>query len=107
MTLTYVLQLYVFILAGFVGYAIITRVPPVQEPSRAPKMHFLGVDQKWTEAPELGILGDVFEQDMANLPFVQRGLKSSKNGKVELANYQEIQIRQFQNTLMKYLNGEL
>ena len=29
MTLTYVLQLYVFILAGFVGYAIITRVPPL------------------------------------------------------------------------------
>ncbi len=29
MTLTYVLQLYVFILAGFVGYNIITRVPPL------------------------------------------------------------------------------
>jgi H+-translocating NAD(P) transhydrogenase subunit alpha len=27
--LTYVLQLYVFILAGFVGFAIITRVPPL------------------------------------------------------------------------------
>ncbi|GLC25856.1 NAD(P) transhydrogenase subunit alpha [Roseisolibacter agri] len=27
--LTYVLQLYVFILAGFVGYSIITRVPPL------------------------------------------------------------------------------
>ncbi len=29
MTLTYVLQLYVFILAGFVGYFVITRVPPL------------------------------------------------------------------------------
>ena len=29
MTLTYILQLYVFILAGFVGYSIITRVPPL------------------------------------------------------------------------------
>ena len=29
MTLTYILQLYVFILAGFVGYNIITRVPPL------------------------------------------------------------------------------
>jgi NAD(P) transhydrogenase subunit alpha len=28
-TLTYILQLYVFILAGFVGYSIITRVPPL------------------------------------------------------------------------------
>lgn len=29
MTLTYLLQLYVFILAGFVGYSLITRVPPL------------------------------------------------------------------------------
>jgi H+-translocating NAD(P) transhydrogenase subunit alpha len=29
MTLTYILQLYVFILAGFVGYNIITKVPPL------------------------------------------------------------------------------
>ncbi len=29
MTLIYILQLYVFILAGFVGYNIITRVPPL------------------------------------------------------------------------------
>ncbi|MDF1501770.1 NAD(P) transhydrogenase subunit alpha [Roseisolibacter sp. H3M3-2] len=28
MTLTYVLQIYVFVLAGFVGFNIITRVPP-------------------------------------------------------------------------------
>lgn len=29
MTLTDILQIYVFILAGFVGYSIITRVPPL------------------------------------------------------------------------------
>lgn len=29
MTPTYILQLYVFILAGFVGFNIITRVPPL------------------------------------------------------------------------------
>lgn len=29
MTFTYILQLYVFILAGFVGYLVITRVPPL------------------------------------------------------------------------------
>lgn len=29
MTFTHILQLYVFILAGFVGYNIITRVPPL------------------------------------------------------------------------------
>jgi NAD(P) transhydrogenase subunit alpha len=29
MTFTYILQLYVFILAGFVGFLVITRVPPL------------------------------------------------------------------------------
>jgi len=84
---------------------ILTRVPPGQEAPKAPAMHFLTDDEKWTEATEIGILGDVFEQDMENLPFVQQGLKGSANGEVQLANYQEIQIRQFQNTLMKYLEA--
>ncbi|WP_070150979.1 aromatic ring-hydroxylating oxygenase subunit alpha [Sphingobium phenoxybenzoativorans] len=84
---------------------ILTRVPPGQEAPKAPAMHFLTDDEKWTAAAEIGILGDVFEQDMENLPFVQQGLKSSANGEVQLANYQEIQIRQFQNTLMKYIEA--
>lgn len=84
---------------------ILTRVPPGQPKPKAPPMKFLTKDQKWNEALELGILGDVFEQDMENLPYVQDGLKASKNGEVQLANYQEIQIRQFQNTLMKYVDA--
>ena len=35
--------------------------------------------------------------------FVQEGLHCSKNGKVQLADYQEIRIRQFHDTLNKYL----
>ena len=76
------------------------------KPPAAPRK-FLTLDQKWTEAPELGGLGEVFEQDMDNLPYVQEGLHCSKNGEVQLGNYQEIRIRQFQDTLMKYINGEL
>lgn len=86
---------------------VLTRVPPGQQAPKCPPMKFLALDQKWTEAPELGILGDVFEQDMDNLPYVHTGLKASMNNEVQLGNYQEIQIRQFQNTLMKYINGEL
>ena len=29
MTITFILQVYVFILAGFVGFSILTRVPPL------------------------------------------------------------------------------
>ena len=84
---------------------VLSRIPPGEDMPAAPPMHYLTKDQKWTDAPELGILGDVFEQDMDNLPYVQRGLHASKNGKVQLGDYQEIRIRQFQDTLMKYIEG--
>ncbi|MDP3673499.1 MAG: aromatic ring-hydroxylating dioxygenase subunit alpha [Novosphingobium sp.] len=74
---------------------------------RGVPMHFLGPDEPWTAAPEIGGLGAVFEQDMENLPFVQQGLHCSKNGLVNFGDYQEIRIRQFHRTLEKYLSGEL
>ncbi len=82
---------------------VLVRTPKGEPPARGVPMKLLGVDQKWTDAPELGILGDVFEQDMENLPYVQEGLKVSKTGKVNLGDYQEIRIRQFHKTLEKYL----
>jgi hypothetical protein len=66
-------------------------------------MHYLRLDQKWSEAEEIGGLGAVFEQDMDNLPFVQQGLHASKTGKIQLGDYQEIRIRQFHQTMDKYL----
>jgi phenylpropionate dioxygenase-like ring-hydroxylating dioxygenase large terminal subunit len=82
---------------------IIARVKKGEPMPRGVPMKMLGPDQKWTAAEELGILGDVFEQDMENLAFVQDGLNCSKTGKVQLGNYQEIRLRQFHDTLEKYL----
>ncbi|NBC38104.1 Rieske 2Fe-2S domain-containing protein [Novosphingobium sp. FSY-8] len=81
---------------------VLSRVKKGEKIPRGAPMIYLTLDQKWTEAP-LGVLGDVLEQDMDNLPYVQDGLHASKNGLVQLANYQEIRIRQFQQTLDKYL----
>ena len=86
---------------------ILARMKKGEPIPRAAPRKFLRLDQKWTEATELGGLGDVFEQDMDNLPYVQDGLHASKTGKVNLGNYQEIRIRQFQDTMMKYIEGEL
>jgi phenylpropionate dioxygenase-like ring-hydroxylating dioxygenase large terminal subunit len=83
---------------------ILTRVPPGQPIPHGVPMKFLTDEQPWTAAPELGILGAVFEQDMGNLPYVQEGLHASKNGQINLGNFQEIRIRQFHQTLDKYLN---
>ncbi len=82
---------------------IIARVKKGEPHPRGVPMKLLGPDQKWTAAEELGILGDVFEQDMENLPFVQDGLNCSKTGKIQLGNYQEIRLRQFHDTMDKYL----
>jgi len=82
---------------------ILTRVPPGKAIPRGVSMKFLTDEQPWTAAPELGILGAVFEQDMGNLPYVQEGLHASKNGRINLGNFQEIRIRQFHQTLDKYL----
>ncbi len=82
---------------------VLVRVKPGEAMPRSVPMHLLAEDEKWTAAPELGVLGAVFEQDMENMAYVQDGLKVSKNGLVELGNYQEIRIRQFHQTLDKYL----
>jgi Ring hydroxylating alpha subunit (catalytic domain) len=82
---------------------ILARVKKGDPIPRGVPMKLLSPDEKWTAAPELGILGDVFEQDMENLPFVQQGMHASKTGKIQLANYQEIRIRHFHDTMDKYL----
>ena len=86
---------------------ILVRVKKGEQIPRGVPMKLLGPDEPWTAAAEIGILGDVFEQDMSNLPFVQDGLKCSKNGLINLGDYQEIRVRQFEQTLDKYLSGEL
>ena len=82
---------------------ILMRVPPGQPRPRSVPMTVIPEDRPWASEKGLGALGPVFDQDMENLPYVQDGLKASKNGRVELANYQEIRIRQFHQTLDKYL----
>ena len=67
----------------------------------------LDADASWTESPELGRLGWVFDQDVHNAPLVQRGMKASGKGTVSLANYQEIRIRHLHATLDKYITGEI
>ena len=82
---------------------ILMRNPAGQPMPRAAPMRRLADDEPWTAAVEIGALGGIFDQDMANLPYVQDGLKASKSGLVQLGDYQEIRIRHFHRTLDKYL----
>jgi phenylpropionate dioxygenase-like ring-hydroxylating dioxygenase large terminal subunit len=75
------------------------------KPLRGAPLHMLGEDEPWSAAKELGALGRVFDQDMSNLPFVQAGLEANPDGRIQLADYQEIRIRHFHRTLDKYLES--
>ena len=63
----------------------------------------LTLEQAWSEAPGMGGLAAVFEQDMANLPRVQAGLKSSGKRTVSFGNYQEARLRLFHRLIDRYI----
>lgn len=90
--------------SSFMEVMILKRVPKDHDIPRACKVTELTDQQAWGSVPELGALGAIFDQDMANLPFVQEGLKSSYSKSVVLANYQESRVRHFHQTLLKYLS---
>lgn len=86
---------------------LLMRFPQSQARPRDASIQFVPADQ--TLAETSGIepgLAAVFDQDFANLPYVQKGLQSLQSGQVELANYQEVRIRHFHATLDKYLSAE-
>lgn len=72
---------------------ILKRVPKEGPRPKPVAEHRLSLDENWSSSPMVGALGPVFEQDMANLPHVQTGLKSSGNGVVHFARYSEMRIR--------------
>jgi len=84
----------VFLLSPFRG----TRPP-------AAKTHWLEADEPWTNAPELGTLANVFDQDTFNIPKIQIGLRAASHDHVTLARYQETKIRHFHTLLEKYINA--
>jgi phenylpropionate dioxygenase-like ring-hydroxylating dioxygenase large terminal subunit len=63
-----------------------------ERPPSAP-IHWLDEDQDWVEAPELGMLARVFNQDVFNLPKVQAGLEGMTAENVTFARYGETKLR--------------
>ena len=75
-----------------------------ERPPPAP-IHWLTEEDRWMDAPELGMLGRVFDQDSFNLPNVQKGLKTMVKPGVTLELYQETKIRHFHALLDEWLGG--
>lgn len=80
------------------------RYPEGETCPPAPAAQFLDIEDSFSEkAQGLGPLSKIFDQDMRNLQHMTKGLKSSRDGKVQLAHYQEVRIRHHHETLDKYL----
>lgn len=73
------------------------RPPPAEN-------HFLGPDEPWTEAEELGMFGRFENQDAFNLEAQQRGLESSVEKTLRMSRYQESRIRHFHRMLNDYID---
>ena len=74
------------------------------EPVR--EIHWLGVDEDWTNAPELGVLTKIFNQDLRNLPYVFQGQKATAREHLRLSDYNELKIRHFHDLYGKWVDDE-
>jgi phenylpropionate dioxygenase-like ring-hydroxylating dioxygenase large terminal subunit len=76
--------------------------PDGSHPEPAP-IHWLGPDEPWSAAEEMGSAALLADQDTDNLMRIQRGLKTTRKPGVTLARYQESRIRHFHQTLDAYM----
>ena len=74
------------------------------EPVR--EIHWLGVDEDWTNAPELGMLAKVFNQDLRNLPYVYEGQKATQREHLRVGDYNELKLRHFHELYSKWVDDE-
>ncbi len=81
-----------------------TPTPEGQPRPPAPPIHYLGPDDDWVVAEELGMLAKVFNQDVVNMPEVQRGLKAMRNQEVIFANYGETKPRHLHQLLDEWIS---
>jgi phenylpropionate dioxygenase-like ring-hydroxylating dioxygenase large terminal subunit len=81
---------------------LFSKAPDGSHPAPA-TMTMLGLDQTWSDAPELGSAAMVADQDTDNLMRIQKGLRAARKPGVTLARYQESRIRHFHATLDAYL----
>ncbi|MEA3299662.1 MAG: aromatic ring-hydroxylating dioxygenase subunit alpha [Pseudomonadota bacterium] len=87
---------------------VLQRVPTGDAKPRGVPVHVLGEQERFSDAEELGVLGKVFDQDLDNLPDVQRGLKvAAMNGAkgLILGNYQESRILQLHQMIERQIRG--
>jgi len=82
---------------------LFSKAPDGSHPEPA-AIRWLGEDEPWSAAAELGSAAMVADQDTDNLKRIQRGLRATKKPGATLARYQESRIRHFHETLDAYMS---
>ena len=78
-------------------------IPENGDYTPASEIHWLDVDDDYTEAAELGMLTKIFNQDLRNLPFVYQGMKATAREHLRLADYNELKLRHFHELYGQWL----
>ena len=73
-----------------------------ERPPPAP-VHWLGEDETFSNAKELGMLGKVFDQDLFNMANVQLGLEATFKPGITLGDYQESKVRWLHDKLGEWV----
>ncbi len=81
-------------------------IPENGEYTPVGEIHWLGPDDDWTEAAELGMLTKIFNQDLRNLPHVYAGMKATAREHLRLGDYNELKLRHFHNLYTEWVDGE-
>jgi phenylpropionate dioxygenase-like ring-hydroxylating dioxygenase large terminal subunit len=78
-------------------------VPAGAERPPPASMRLLADDEPWKNAPELGYLGPVYDQDQANLRPVQEGLVALADGVIQFGRYTESRCRHLHHMVDQYI----
>ncbi len=81
-------------------------IPENGEYEAASEIHWLDVDEDWTNAPELGMLTKVFNQDLRNLPYVYAGMKATAREHLRVGDYNELKLRHWHDMYGKAIGEE-
>ncbi len=71
----------------------LTPIPEHGDYQPVSEIHWLGPDDDYTDADELGTLTKIFNQDLRNLPHVYAGLKATSRKHIRFADYNELKLR--------------
>lgn len=64
-------------------------------------------DGRLADVPGFEYLGYLLDQDVANFPQIQKGMKANRSGVLHLARYSDQRIRHYHETLERYIQGTI